>query len=219
MNRNKYSMKLVAKSLVLAALMGGVVNFAVAEGDPEAGKAKASVCSACHGADGNSMVPNFPKLAGQAPSYTIKQLRDIKSGAREVPEMTPFVATLDEQDFADLAAFFAQQKPTSGAADPALVELGQKLYRGGNLEAGVTACSACHGSAGKGMPEAGFPALAGQHAAYIEAQLKAFRAAGRADEQGKRRTNDGETLMMQSTAARLSDQEIKALASYISGLQ
>lgn len=212
-------MKLVAKSLVLAALMGGAVNLAVAAGDPEAGKAKAAVCSACHGADGNSMVPNFPKIAGQAESYAIKQLKDIKSGAREVPEMMAFVTGMNDQDFADLAAYYAQQTPTSGAADPELVELGEKLYRGGNHETGVTACSACHGSAGKGMNEAGFPSLAGQHAAYIDAQLKAFRAAGRADEQGKRRTNDGESLMMQATAARLSDQEIKALASYINGLQ
>ena len=212
-------MKLVAKTLVLAALMGGVVNLAVAGGDAAAGQAKSAVCGACHGTDGNSMAPNFPKLAGQAESYTIKQLQDIKSGARQVPEMMGFVPGLSEQDMADLAAYYAQQKPTSGAADPALVELGQKVFRAGNQANGVAACASCHGSTGKGMPEAGFPVLAGQHAAYIEAQLKAFRAAGREDAEGKRRTNDGEAKMMQATAARLSDNEIKALASYINGLQ
>lgn len=212
-------MKLVAKSLVLAALMGGAVNLAFAGGDAAAGQAKSAVCGACHGADGNSMVPNFPKLAGQGEAYLLKQLQDIKSGAREVPEMMAITPGLSDQDMADLAAFYASQKPTGGAADPALVELGQQVYRGGNATTGVPACASCHGATGRGMPEAGFPALAGQHAAYIETQLKAFRAAGREDAEGKRRTNDGDTKMMRATAARLSDKEIKALSSYINGLQ
>ncbi|MEZ5506901.1 MAG: c-type cytochrome [Gammaproteobacteria bacterium] len=199
--------------------MGGAVNLAFAGGDAAAGQAKSAVCGACHGADGNSMVPNFPKLAGQGEAYLLKQLQDIKSGAREVPEMMAITPGLSDQDMADLAAFYASQKPTGGAADPALVELGQQVYRGGNATTGVPACASCHGATGRGMPEAGFPALAGQHAAYIETQLKAFRAAGREDAEGKRRTNDGDTKMMRATAARLSDKEIKALASYINGLQ
>ncbi|MFZ5602602.1 MAG: c-type cytochrome [Pseudomonadota bacterium] len=211
-------MKLVAKTLMMAALFGGAVNLAQAAGDATAGQAKAAVCGACHGADGNSMVPNFPKLAGQGERYLVKQLQDIKSGARQVPEMAGITPGLSDQDMADLAAFYAGQKVKVGAADPALVELGQKLYRGGSAEAGVTACAACHGANGLGMPEAGFPALSGQHSTYIETQLKAFRAAGREDAEGKRRTNDGETKMMQATAARLSDNDIKALSSYLSGL-
>jgi len=149
----------------------------------------------------------------------LKQLQDIKSGAREVPEMMGITPGLSDQDMADLAAYYASQKPTGGAADPALVELGQKVFRGGNSATGVPACASCHGATGRGMPEAGFPALAGQHATYTETQLKAFRAAGREDAEGKRRTNDGDTKMMRATAARLSDKEIKALASYINGLQ
>lgn len=211
-------MKLVAKTLMMAALFGGAINLAQAAGDATAGQAKAAVCGACHGADGNSMVPNFPKLAGQGERYLVKQLQDIKSGARQVPEMAGITPGLSDQDMADLAAFYAGQKVKVGAADPALVELGQKLYRGGSAEAGVTACAACHGANGLGMPEAGFPALSGQHSTYIETQLKAFRAAGREDAEGKRRTNDGETKMMQATAARLSDNDIKALSSYLSGL-
>lgn len=211
-------MKLVAKTLMMAALFGGAINLAQAAGDATAGQAKAAVCGACHGADGNSMVPNFPKLAGQGERYLVKQLQDIKSGARQVPEMAGITPGLSDQDMADLAAFYASQKVKVGAADPALVELGQKLYRGGSAEAGVTACAACHGANGLGMPEAGFPALSGQHSTYIETQLKAFRAAGREDAEGKRRTNDGETKMMQATAARLSDNDIKALSSYLSGL-
>lgn len=211
-------MKLVAKVLVAAALATGTVNLAQAAGDAEAGKNKSAVCGACHGADGNSMIPNFPKLAGQVEAYTVKQMKDIKSGARVVPEMAGIVPGLSEQDMEDLAAYYATQSVKTGAADPALVELGQSLYRAGNADEGVTACAACHGATGKGMAEAGFPALAGQHSAYIEAQLKAFRAAGREDHEGKRRENDGETKMMRSTAARLSDDDISALASFINGL-
>lgn len=211
-------MKLVAKTLMMAVLFGGAVNLAQAAGDATAGQAKAAVCGACHGADGNSMVPNFPKLAGQGQAYLVKQMQDIKSGARQVPEMAGITPGLSDQDMADLAAYYAGQKAQVGAADPALVELGQKLYRGGSAEAGVTACAACHGANGLGMPEAGFPALSGQHATYIETQLKAFRAAGREDAEGKRRTNDGESKMMQATAARLSDNDIKALSSYLNGL-
>lgn len=211
-------MKLLAKLLLTTALATGAVTGVHAAGDAEAGKNKASTCVACHGTDGNSSVPNFPKLAGQGANYTIKQLHDMKDGARNVPEMAAFLPALSDQDIEDIAAYYAAQKTTPGTADPKLVELGQKLYRAGNAENGVTACAACHGATGKGMPEAGYPSLAGQHTAYLEAQLKAFRAAGREDHEGKRRDNDGETKMMRATAARLSDDDIKALSSYINGL-
>lgn len=211
-------MKLVAKALIMAAVCGLAANGVQAAGNVEAGKNKSATCGACHGADGNSMVPNFPKIAGQGEKYTVKQLTDIKSGARNVPEMMGIVASLSEQDFADLAAYYASQTAKGGSADPELVERGQKLFRAGNADAGVTACAACHGSTGEGIADAGFPALAGQHAAYTEAQLKAFRAAGREDHEGKRRDNDGESKMMRATAARLSDDDIKALSSYINGL-
>ena len=222
-------MKLVAKALIGVVLCGLAINGvhaasgheasnSEAAGDAEAGKKKSVTCGACHGADGNSMVPNFPKLAGQAASYTFKQLKDMKSGARNVPEMAAIVAPLSDQDMMDLAAYFAEQTIKPGAANPDLVELGQKLYRAGDAEKSVTACAGCHGAEGKGMPEAGFPALAGQHSAYLESQLKAFRAAGREDHDGKRRDNDGEGKMMRATAARLSDDDIKALSSYISGM-
>ncbi|MDX1692425.1 MAG: c-type cytochrome [Ketobacteraceae bacterium] len=198
-------------------LLAGAVNVQAA-GDAEAGKAKTAVCAGCHGADGNSMVPSFPKLAGQVEQYTIKQLQDMKSGERNVPQMAAFLPGLSDQDIKDIAAYYASQTPSVGSADPELVELGEKLYRAGNAESGVTACAGCHGAAGKGMPAAGFPLLSGQHADYIESQLKAFRAAGRSDETGPYRTNDGEGMMMRATAARLTDPEIKALSSYINGL-
>lgn len=211
-------MKLLANLLLTTALAAGSVTGVQAAGDAEAGKNKSTTCVACHGADGNSSVPNFPKLAGQSANYIVKQLQDMKSGARTVPEMAAFLPGLNDQDIQDLAAYYSEQTIQPGSADPKLVELGQKVYRAGNPENGVTACAACHGATGKGMPSAGYPALAGQHAAYIEKQLKAFRAAGREDHEGARRENDGETKMMRSTAARLTDDEISALSSYINGL-
>lgn len=210
-------MKKMLSTLAAVALMAGAVSVQAA-GDAEAGKAKTAVCAGCHGADGNSMVPSFPKLAGQKAKYTIKQLQDMKSGARSVPQMAAFLPGLSDQDIADIAAFYESQAVKTGKADPKLVELGEKLYRAGNPESGVTACAGCHGAKGKGMAAAGFPALAGQHADYIKAQLEAFRASGRGDDTGPYRTNDGESMMMRATAARLTDSEIKALSSYINGL-
>lgn len=210
-------MKKILSTLSAVVLMAGAVSVQAA-GDAEAGKAKAAVCAGCHGADGNSMVPSFPKLAGQGAKYTVKQLKDMKSGDRSVPQMAAFLPGLSDQDMEDIAAYFESLPVKTGKADPKLVALGEKLYRAGNAESGVTACAGCHGAKGDGMPAAGFPALAGQHAAYIEAQLKAFRASGRGDEAGPYRVNDGESMMMRATAARLTDSEIKALSSYINGL-
>jgi cytochrome c553 len=188
------------------------------KGDAAAGKGKSMLCAACHGADGNSAMAVFPSIAGQGEAYFVKQLQDMRRGLRVVPEMAGIVAGLSEQDMRDLAAHFSSQTMKIGAADPELVELGREIYRAGNAQTGVPACAACHGATGQGMPTAGYPALAGQHADYIAKQLKAFRAAGRDDEAGARRVNDGETRMMRSTAAALSDREIKAVSSYINGL-
>jgi len=213
------------KSLKLFALMlAGLstAGYVHAAGDAEAGEAKAAVCAACHGPNGNSQVGMYPKLAGQGEKYLLKQLQDYKSGARENPIMQAQVASMSEQDMADLAAYFASQTVEVGKADPELVEAGARLYRGGNLESGVSACSGCHGPAGAGIAAAGFPALHGQQAQYIEDQLRAFRAAGRDDlgaQTYRRNDTDSDAPgMMQSIAAKLTDREIKAVASFISGL-
>ena len=206
-------------SLLLAA--AGTVHAA---GDVEAGKVKAAACGACHGADGNSLAPNFPKLAGQGVRYLTKQINDIKSGARPVPMMTAMVANLSEQDIADISAYFASQSSSTGKAkdDTEMLALGARVYRGGNEATGTAACDACHSPTGAGNAAAGFPRLGGQHAGYIEAQLKAFRAAGRDDDvaDANKRRNDGagDTAMMQPVAAKLSDSEIKAVANFIQGL-
>ena len=123
---------------------------------------------------------------------------------------------LSEQDLADIAAFYAAQTGTVGEADPELVELGESIYRAGIAEKGVAACTACHSPTGQGNSAGGFPALGGQHADYTAAQLQAFRIG--ADQPDKGRTNDGEARIMRDTAAPMSDLEIEAVSSYISGL-
>lgn len=205
-------------SIFFIALFG--MTLAHAAGNPEAGKAKSATCAGCHGADGNSTVPSFPKLAGQNERYLIKQLQDMKTGDRVVNEMLAFLPALTDQDIEDIAAYYAGQSGTVGQADPELVELGRKLYMGGNPETGVTACAACHSPSGKGNPAAGFPSLSGQHTAYTAAQLNKFRLGARHEGAATAdvRINDGEARMMRETAFRLKDFEIEALASYIAGL-
>lgn len=184
-------------------------------GDAAAGKGMSAACAACHGADGNSAVPTFPKIAGQGDRYLLKQMQDIRDGARPVPTMAGQLDGKSDQQLADIAAYFSSQAASGGQTDPALLDLGQKVYRAGVADRNVPACSACHSPTGKGNAPAGFPALAGQHAEYIATQLKMYRK-GYEDETG--RTNDGDAKIMRTTAFGLSDKEIEAVASYISGL-
>lgn len=207
------------KVLVSLLLTLGITGIAQAAGNAEAGQEKVAVCGACHGADGNSAAPNFPKLAGQGESYLFKQLQDIKAGStpgapegvgRKVLEMTGMLDPYSDQDLADIAAYFASQKLTVGMADPALVEQGEKLYRGGKLDLGMPSCTGCHAPNGAGNDLAGFPQLGGQHAAYTAKQLTDFREGSR--------TNDGDTAIMRTIASKLSNKDIEALSSYIQGL-
>ena len=184
-------------------------------GDAAAGEGKVASCSACHGADGNGVAP-FPKLAGQGEKYLLKQLRDVRDGARSIPTMIGQLDGKSDQDLADMAAFYASQTMTGGQTDPELLELGEKVYRAGIAARNVAACTACHSPTGRGNAPAGYPALAGQHAQYVADQLRAYRK-GYEDPEG--RTNDGDTRIMRSTAFGLSDLEIEAVASYVAGLK
>ena len=198
------------KVLVTLLLPLGITGLAQAAGDAKAGQAKAAMCGACHGADGNSAAPNFPKLAGQGERYLLKQMNDIKSGNRNILEMTGLLTNMSEQDMADIAAYFASQNMSVGAADPALVKAGEALFRGGKLAEGMPACTGCHSPNGAGNDAAGFPQLGGQHAQYVAKQLTDFREGNR--------TNDGDSMMMRSVAAKLSNKDIQAISSYIQGL-
>lgn len=195
-------------ALLMAACLAA--HGVMAAGNPEAGKAKTAACAACHGPDGNSLAPTFPKLAGQHESYLLKQLKDIKSGARSVPTMAGQLDAMSTQDLADMAAFYAAQAGTPGAAKEELVALGESIFRAGIRERGIAACAACHSPTGKGNGPARFPVLSGQHADYIAASLRAFRA----DE----RRNDGDTRIMRDVAAHMTDKEIEAVSSYASGV-
>jgi cytochrome c553 len=205
------------------ALMGlmicaGPLSSAETQTRADAGKGQSivnKVCSACHGADGNSPTPANPKLAGQIPEYIQKQLVNFKAAGgkkaeRENPVMGGMAAGLSDQDIRDVAAYFAAQAPKPGAAKrPETVALGQKIWRGGDLAKGLPACAGCHGAAGAGLP-AQYPRLAGQYPEYVEAQLKAFRAGDRRNDASK---------MMQSIASKMSDPEIRAVADYVFGLR
>jgi len=195
-------------SLVLA--VSSIGAQAQTAGDAAAGERKSAVCAACHGADGNSELGSNPKLAGQNVRYLVKQMTDIKEGNRTVALMTGLLDNMSEQDLEDIAAYYAEQEHTIQGADPALVELGSSIYRGGIADLGVAACTACHGPAGDGVAQAGFPSISGQHAEYTATQLKAFRAG--------ERTNDGDSAPMRTVSERLTDREIEALASYMAGL-
>lgn len=203
-------MKLQSIAL-LCALNGLYLNApALAEGTVEAGQAKSTTCVACHGVDGNSVNPVWPTIAGQHGEYIVKQLKAFKSGARQDPLMTPMATPLSEQDMEDLAAYFESKASTGLEAEPSKVSAGQRLFRGGDDKAGIAACEACHGPGGDGNPAALYPAVRGQHASYIELQLKNYRS-------GTRQTDQNQ--MMRNVAKTMSDEQIAAVAAYIQGLR
>ena len=194
----------------VVALLSVSITCAQAAGDPAKAQAIVNqVCAACHSIDGNSLLPANPSLAGQHPEYLFKQLTEFKSGTRVNAVMTGMVANLTAEDMRNLAAYYSAQIPKQMAAkNKDLVAQGRKLYRGGNAANGLAACAGCHSPNGAGIP-AQYPRLASQHAEYVAAQLKAFRAGDRANDPLE---------MMQSIAVKLTDKDIAALAEYISGL-
>jgi cytochrome c553 len=209
--------RVVAMSACLTlAFAGQAMAQGAAKPDPSKGQAIVSqVCVACHMADGNSMQPENPKLAGQIPEYLYKQLTNFKpqgnaKAERENPIMAGMVANLSDADMHNVAAYFgAQTLKPAAAQDKDLAALGQKVYRGGNLKTGVVACAGCHGPTGAGIPKQ-YPRISGQFAQYIEAQLKAFRSGTRANDPNG---------MMRGVTERMTDQEIKAVAQYAAGLR
>ena len=187
----------------------GVLAFTVnvnADGNATAGQTKAAACAACHGADGNSASPQFPKLAGQNADYIVRELERFKSGYRKNIIMSGMAAGLSAQDMQNLAAWFSNQTLKTGEADPSLVKAGEALYRGGDQTSGVPACMACHGPDGAGNGPMIIPALDGQYADYVVSQLQAFANGTRKSE------------MMDPIASRLKTAQMKAVASYIQGL-
>jgi len=207
-----------ALALLSFAVCAGPLAAAEPAAKPDSVKGQsiaAQVCSACHGADGNSPTSANPKLASQVPEYLQKQLANFKAAAgkraeRENPIMGGMVAGLSTADMRDVAAYYAAQRAKPGAVKTQdALALGRKIWRGGDMTKGLPACAGCHGASGAGMP-AQYPRLAGQYAEYTEAQLKAFRSGERSNDANK---------MMQAIAARMSDPEIRAVADYIAGVR
>jgi len=185
---------------------------AFTQGDAAAGQARAAACFACHGPGGNGAInPDWPKLAGQHSSYIAQQLADFKSARRKNPVMLGQAAALSDDEMKNLGAYFAAQKPVPGVASKDAVAVAQKLYRAGDAGRALPACSACHGPTGAGNAAGQFPRIGGQNSGYAAAQLKSYKAGERGAE--------GKGQMMAAIASKLTDQEIQALASYISGLQ
>jgi len=186
---------------------------------PDLAKAKqiaTQVCAACHGADGNSVSPANPSLAGQGADYITLQLMHFKAGVRVNPTMQAMAATLSEADMMSLGAYFSQQKPKGLAAkDPALVKTGQRLWRGGDSTTDVPACAGCHSPTGVGIPK-NYPRLASQYADYVYAQLKAFKSGARGADAGGKDVNG---RVMTAIAGNMSDEQMKAVADYAMGLR
>lgn len=195
-------------SVAVAALLVAGGSATAGQGDAAAGRTAAAACAACHGANGNSATDQFPNLAGQVPGYIAAQLAKYKSGERQNPVMAGMVAALSEADMANLDAYYAGLEGHKGAITPAQEEAalaGGEIYRGGYKPYNIAACMGCHGPSGHGIPPA-FPRLSGQHAAYIEAQLLAFKSGARKDP------------IMNPIAFALSAQQIRELALYVSAL-
>lgn len=184
----------------------------VIQGNVAAGQAASAACAACHGADGNSIAPTFPKLAGQHPSYIVKQLHNFKTHERADPDATimfGMAAPLDDTAINNLASYFGSQVTAKGAAgDPALTAKGRAIFIGGIADRNIPACAACHGPAAKGIAPL-FPRLAGQHSMYLTNQLKYFRAGQRANDPA---------MMMRMIAKNMTDDEIQAVATYLQSL-
>ncbi len=219
LTRHETIMKLIAPLLIAVALLGAQFPAFAADAShepakaakPDLAKGEASygaVCAACHGADGNSGTPAYPKLAQQHPEYLVKQLQEFKSGKRANPIMMGFASALSDEDMKNIAYWVASKKAKPGfAKDKELVTLGERIYRGGIADRQVPACAGCHSPNGAGIP-AQYPRLSGQHSDYAIAQLTSFR-------DGVRKNS----LQMTQVAAKMNDKEIKAVSDYVAGLR
>lgn len=199
-------------SLLGLLLTLSITGNAYAAGDAAAGKNKAAACGGCHGMDGNSMVPTFPKLAGQGERYIIKQIHDFKANTtRQDAVMVGMAAALSDQDAADIGAYYQSQTLASAATfDESKLVIGREIYKGGNLQTGVPACQACHGAAGAGNAPAGYPQLAGQFPGYTLKQLNAFKDGTRSNDKGE---------LMRQIMAKMTEAEIEAVTQYIASLK
>jgi cytochrome c553 len=194
---------------VLAVIAGASLSApAFAQGSAEKGATKAQVCLACHGPA--SANPEWPNLAGQGERYLTEQLKAFRDGKRSNPIMMPLVSGLSDEDVSDIAAYFAAQTPSGLEADPSYWRAGEKLYRGGDGTRAIPACIACHGPVGRGNPAAAYPALRAQHAQYTQKQLIDYASGAR---------TGGNAEIMKTIAQRMTQEDIRNVASYVQGMR
>jgi cytochrome c553 len=199
-------------AVAFAALFAATPGWS-ASGDAVAGEAKAAVCAACHTVDGNSIDPQYPKIAGQHEEYIAQQLAMFKAGTRANPIMLGMAMALSDQDMLDLGAYFAKQTAKPDIADEALVPVARKIYQTGDAKRGIPACMSCHGPTGRGNPAARYPSIASQHGQYTADLLRRYRGGAVYGDAA-----DAHAQIMSQVAAKLTDIEIESLASYIQGL-
>jgi|APCry1669189534_1035231.scaffolds.fasta_scaffold17023_3 cytochrome c553 len=207
---------------VLSLMLGASSAFAGEAplvGDATAGAAKAVTCSACHGAAGMSLSPEWPNLAAQHHEYTQQQLGYLKSGVRVAAVMNAMAAALSPQDMADLASYFEKQTPTGLEGDATLAQAGEKLYRGGVPSRHIPSCMGCHGPNGRGNGPAKWPQIRGQNATYVATQLNHYAENARYTTVAGQPAVDANAAIMTTIAMRLQPDEIKALAAYVQGLR
>jgi cytochrome c553 len=197
---------------ILAAVISGTAlsSASLAAGTAEAGAAKAVVCQACHGANGVSINPEWPNLAGLGADYIVQQLVNFKEGKRQNPVMMPNAMTLSHEDMEDLGAYFNSLPNPSLEADPTYWKAGEKLYRGGDAARGIPACQACHGATGLGAEAAKFPALHGQQSVYVSKQLHDYQSGAR---------TTGPNNIMQTISRRLTEDDMRNVAAYVQGIR
>jgi cytochrome c553 len=211
-------------SIMLATLLAGAhataqASLPVEGGSVENGAAKAAVCGACHGVNGSSVNPEWPNLAAQSATYTFEQLRLFKANVRNNPVMAPVLEPLTDEDFKDLAVYYAAQTPQGLEADPSYWQAGEQLYRAGDKERNIPACIACHGPVGRGNLAAGYPALRAQHSVYTVKQLNDYASGNRYPGASAEKPVSANAAMMATIAARLTPEDIRNVASYLQGLR
>ena len=210
---NIFAAALAATLFAIPAAQAGdspeEIKKRIGSGDPAAGKVKSAMCHGCHGADGNSPAPSFPKLAGQYADYITKQVFDYQNGVRVDQTMTGMAAAVtSEQDLRDISAYYASQKQMKG--NGATNEAGKKFYVEGDAARGIYGCINCHGENGKGLSadNALFPVIGGQHKDYLVKQLTELKS--------RARSNDP-AGMMADIAKAMSKEEIEAVSEYLAG--
>jgi cytochrome c553 len=188
-------------------------------GTVQEGATKTAVCTGCHGPNGNSANPDWPRLAGQSAVYIAEQLKLFKGQVRPNPVMMPLASGLSDKDISDVAVYYEAQTPQGLEADPSYWQAGETLYRRGDRARNIPACVACHGPGGRGNLAAGYPALRAQQAVYVVKQLNDYSTGARYSGAKNPAQPSRNGAMMLTIAKRLTPEDMRNVASYVQGLR